>query len=133
MNPRSGGLSVVVLLCLAPAARADPPALADRAQAVLKTHCHRCHGENGSAKGGFGYALDRDKLVARNKVVPGSPAESELYQRVQSGEMPPPGKGPRPGKDELLVLKQWIEAGAPGVGALAARREFVPDDAVRRL
>ena len=31
--------------------------------------------------------LDRDKLVARNKVVPGSPAESELYQRVHSGEM----------------------------------------------
>src|SRR5262249_12706470 len=79
----------------------------------------------------FGYVLDRDKLIARGKVVPGSPSESELFQRVESGEMPPPGKGPRPGKDEIALLRRWIEAGAPGMVAVA-RREFAPDAAVQR-
>src|SRR5260370_15375415 len=76
-------------------ARAAEDALAGRAQAVLKTHCARCHGPDGVTKGGFGYVLDRDRLVARAKVVPGQPDESELYQRVRDGEMPP-AKQPRP-------------------------------------
>ena len=108
---------------------ADLPA---RAQAILKAHCYRCHGQNGVAKGKFGYVLDRDKLVARNKVVPGSPAESELYQRVESGEMPPPGKGPRPGKEELAVLQRWIEAGAPGLTTTARTATLVSEHLVQR-
>src|SRR5215475_1874806 len=44
-----------------------------RAQAVLRTHCGACHGPDGTGKGGFDYLLDRDRLVARNQVVPGKP------------------------------------------------------------
>jgi mono/diheme cytochrome c family protein len=135
MNARLGSLTAWALLLFPGVARpATPPAdpaLAVKAQAVLKTHCHRCHGQDGVAKGRFGYVLDRDKLIARNKVVPGSPSESELYQRVASNEMPPPGKTPRPGKDDLALLKRWIEAGAPAFVATAPR-QFLPETTVQR-
>ncbi len=104
-----------------------------RARAILETSCHRCHGKDGTAKGKFGFVLDRDRLVARNLIVPGRPAESELYQRVASGEMPPPGKAPRPGKDEVALLKRWIEAGAPGPAAAAKPHTFLSERAVQRL
>jgi mono/diheme cytochrome c family protein len=136
MKGLPGGLTTAVLLLFPAGAVASGPdtkeGLATRAQAVLKANCYRCHGQNGVAKAKFGYVLDRDKLVARNKVVPGSPAESELYQRVESGEMPPPGKGPRPGKDDVALLKRWIEAGAPGAAAAARARGFVPESQVQR-
>ena len=82
-------LAVSCFLGLGVACADDPWA---KAQALLKQHCASCHGFDGAAKGGFGYALDRDRLIARGKVVPGSAADSELYQRVQAGEMPPAGK-----------------------------------------
>jgi mono/diheme cytochrome c family protein len=122
-----------LLPAVACAQTAKAPPTAIKAQAVLKAYCARCHGENGSAKGGFGYILDRDKLIARGKVVPGSPTGSELYERVQSGEMPPSGKNPRPSKDEVAALRQWIEAGAPALETSVARRDFLPESAVQSL
>jgi hypothetical protein len=124
-------LAVPGLLLLSALARAEPPPLAVRARAVLEANCHRCHGRDARAKGGFGYVLDRERLVARGKVVPGSPSESELFQRVQNGEMPPPGKGPRPGKEDVALLRQWIEAGAPAFTTVA-HRTFIPESVVRR-
>ena len=87
-------------------------ALARKANDLLKTNCYRCHGENGAAEGGFNYVLDRDKLVARKKVVPGDPDRSKLYRRVSKGEMPPSDEGGPLGADAVAVLKRWIEAGA---------------------
>jgi mono/diheme cytochrome c family protein len=83
-----------------------------RAQAILRTHCDACHGPGGSGKGGFDYLLDRDRLVARNQVVPGNPADSPLLQRIEQGEMPP-GKRPRLKEEERATLRRWIESGAP--------------------
>jgi WD40 repeat protein/mono/diheme cytochrome c family protein len=82
-----------------------------QAQAILRTHCAACHGPGGTAKGGFDYLLDRDRLVARNQVVPGEAEESPLLQRIEQGEMPP-GKRPRPNPTEVAVLRRWIESGA---------------------
>src|SRR5262249_56008536 len=48
------------------------------------------------------------------------------------GEVRPPGRNWRPGKDELARLKRWIEAGAPAFVA-AAPRQFLPETAVQRL
>ncbi len=105
---------VVVVLSLPPAAaRADDEDLAAKARAVLQTHCAGCHAADGKAKGGFDYVLDRERLVNRNKVVPGKAAQSQLWQRVRDGEMPPVGrKAPTTG--EVAVLQRWIDAGAPG-------------------
>jgi mono/diheme cytochrome c family protein len=133
MTLLSRGLSVPVLVLVPVVALAsEPPSLAERARVVLAAHCQRCHGGAGVAKGGFGYVLDRDKLVARGKVVPGNPPASELYQRIQAGEMPPPGKRPRLKQEEILVLKQWIESGAPGVAA-SRPRAFLAESTVQHL
>jgi mono/diheme cytochrome c family protein len=86
---------------------------ATRARAVLQARCGACHGPGGTGKGGFDYLLDRDRLVARGQVVPGSAAESALYQRVRDGEMPPPARRQQPTADDLAVLRRWIDAGAP--------------------
>jgi WD40 repeat protein/mono/diheme cytochrome c family protein len=122
---------LLALLALPVAVRADPPSVAVKAQAVLAAHCSSCHA-GGKAKGGFGYTLDRERLVARGKVVPGKPADSELYERVRGGEMPPARAKGHVGEADLAALKQWIEAGAPD-WQTAAPRSFVSDDAVLRL
>jgi hypothetical protein len=125
--------SVALFLTLsgAPALAAD--SLATKAQAILKTNCYRCHGQEGMAKGGFGYVLDREKLVARNKISPSKPAESEIYQRVLKGEMPPASQKTRPSSEDLVVLRQWIEAGAPAASVSTAPRTFVSEADVIRL
>src|SRR5207253_11401975 len=62
---------------------------------------------------GFNYILDLEKLVAREKVIPGMPDKSRLYRRVKRGEMPPEEEKARPTAQEVALLGQWIEAGAP--------------------
>src|SRR5438046_370814 len=94
-------LLVVVLNSSAPAGDGD---LAIQAQAILKAQCYRCHGAEAKAKGGFHYVLDRDQLVARNKVVPGSAEKSELYQRIVKTEMPPKNSPTRPSAADVAVL-----------------------------
>jgi WD40 repeat protein/mono/diheme cytochrome c family protein len=108
---------LAVLLALsAPSARAgdkQQQQLARQAQAVLKTHCYRCHGQDGSVEGSVNYVTDLAKLVARKKVLPNDAKGSRLFRRVDEGTMPPPDEQPRPGAAEVAVLKKWIEAGAP--------------------
>ena len=99
-----------------PAAETDPPALARQAHDILQTNCHRCHGKDGAMEGGFNYVLDRSRLIARKKIAPGQPEHSMLLRRVVDGEMPPADVQPRPGPDEVAVLRQWIESGAPEFG-----------------
>jgi mono/diheme cytochrome c family protein len=95
-------------------ARAEDRPLAEKARAILASHCGACHGPGGSGKGGFAFVLDRDRLVSRDFIRPGKPAESPLWQRVEQKEMPPASsKKPRPTAEELAVLRQWIESQAP--------------------
>src|SRR5437016_4412318 len=124
MRGSISALSVLLVVCCAPAAADEP--LAAQAHAVLKQHCAQCHGDNGSAKGGMSYILNRDKLVERGKLVPGDVAESEVFQRIQQGEMPP-AKQPRLQPAEIALLKKWIEAGAPALPTIAAKSAFVSD------
>lgn len=112
-------------------APAADTALAVRALDVLKARCARCHGAEGTAKGGFGYVLDRGRLLARGKIVPGAAEESELYRRVRDGEMPP-AKAPRLSVAEMSLLRSWIEAGAPPARSPAGPRAFVTDGDVFR-
>ena len=96
---------------------AETPAdFSKKALAVLNTHCHRCHGQDGAVEGGFNYVLDRDKLLQRKKIMPGHAEQSPLYKRIAAGKMPPAGEQPRPSPADLALLKQWIDAGAPGDG-----------------
>jgi WD40 repeat protein/mono/diheme cytochrome c family protein len=99
-------------------------ALAQKAQAVLKANCYRCHGQDGVFEGGMNFILDSAKLVSRKKIVPGKPEESRLFQRVLKGTMPPADQQPRPSDADKEILKQWIAAGAPTA---------IPADAPRTL
>ena len=111
---------------LAPA-RADnaqDAALAEKAQVVFKTYCYKCHGQTGRADGGFNVVIDLKKLVDSKRVIPGDPRKSKLFKRMISEDnpMPPefddadtaanPKPLPRPGKEEIEVVRQWIEGGA---------------------
>jgi hypothetical protein len=112
---------------------ADPPpikpsdTLARQAHEVLRNNCYRCHGEQGSAEGGLDYILDRQRLVAEEKVVPGNVDGSSLLARVIAGEMPPAGESPAPSADDVALLKQWVAEGAADFSDRSAR-EFITDD-----
>ncbi len=126
-------LTLVAFLLTANAAPADPPpGLAARAREILKANCYRCHGQDGAVEGGFNYVLDRDKLVAARKVVPGQPDESPLLRKVVAGKMPPPDEQPRPAAADVALLRQWVEAGALGA-APAVTRALVTEDDVAAL
>jgi WD40 repeat protein/mono/diheme cytochrome c family protein len=102
--------------------------LARRAHDVLKTHCYRCHGQEGAVEGGFNYVLDRDRLVNRRKVTPGDASKSAIMKKIVAGKMPPPEVKSRPSADEIAVLHRWIEAGAPGASTAPPRRLIVEAD-----
>ncbi len=109
---------------------ANDPATADltrQAQEILKANCHRCHGQDGAAEGGFNYLLDRDRLVARKKLTPGDPGASPLFQKVFTGKMPPPGETPRPSEADVQILKSWIESGAGAWREAASDEELITE------
>ena len=87
--------------------------LGQEARAVLQANCAGCHGGGKGVKGGFGFVLDRDLLVSRLLVTPGHASQSDLFLRIQQGEMPPPSSKQRPSPAELKILQRWIDAGAP--------------------
>jgi mono/diheme cytochrome c family protein len=83
---------------------------------VFTAKCAGCHGPDlPKPKGRFGYVLDLRRLATDpEKVIPGRPAESELWALVEHDEMPPPDSphGPlSPAQKE--VIRTWIAAGAP--------------------
>jgi mono/diheme cytochrome c family protein len=43
---------LALLVAGAAAVAAEPASLAEQAREVLANHCYRCHGQNGSSKGG---------------------------------------------------------------------------------
>jgi hypothetical protein len=112
----------------------DAAELARKARAVLETHCHRCHGKDGTVEGGMSYILDRDRLVARGKIAPGKAAESPVLKRMQAGKMPPPDESSRPSADEIKVVERWIAAGAPSAtAAVAPRKQILEADLNARI
>ena len=100
---------------------------------ILKAHCWQCHGEEEDVKGGFDARLARFLLKGGESgpaIVPGKHAESLLYQRVVSGEMPPGKK--RISAREISVLARWIDSGAatarPEPETLSARDAFTAEE-----
>jgi tetratricopeptide (TPR) repeat protein/mono/diheme cytochrome c family protein len=135
-KPAGVALAVLVACAFTAGTATAEEDLARRAQAVLKTYCHRCHGQDGANEGGLNYVLDRRQLLNRKKVVPGDPAKSKLLRRMRDPDnpMPPEDEKTRPSKDEIDLVERWIAAGAPDVQAAAAPRPFLtPDEMVRLI
>lgn len=103
-------------------------ALAARVKLVFEAHCKKCHGQ-GKAKGGI-RVLDRELLVEKQKVVPGKPGDSVLFQLVTADDdsaMPPPDQTRLSG-EQVEIIRAWIAAGAPAFPAEAPNIVESPKD-----
>src|SRR5262249_45398134 len=103
--------------------------LAQKARAILKANCYRCHGQDGNVEGGFNFVLDRQQLVTRRSmVVPGNPKKSRIFRRILDQEMPPEDEKPRPSDSDLAILEQWITQGAPDFNPPRKERPFITSE-----
>ncbi len=89
----------------------EPPDFEKRIAPLLIRNCLGCHTDlEPSGELSLQNAAGMEKVVVRGK-----PADSTLFQRIESGEMPPKDKGKSkelsPAEKELV--KAWIESGAP--------------------
>jgi len=114
--------SLAVALCLsllASAASAGETAksvdFARDVQPLFAKHCYSCHGPE---KQRGGYRLDKKSFALKageeKPIVPGKSAESSMISRVLSNDPDEvmPSKGERLSKEEVALLKAWIDAGA---------------------
>ncbi|MCA9127059.1 MAG: hypothetical protein KDB22_08235 [Planctomycetales bacterium] len=104
------------------------PELATKAGAVLNDFCFRCHRGEGSSAGGYAFnARDVASMTDESVVTPESLEDSDLYNAMYRGRMPPRNQAglPRPTAEDIDVIKQWIEAGTPEFPPIP-RREFIP-------
>jgi mono/diheme cytochrome c family protein len=97
-------------------------------QPIFAAKCNKCHGEE-KQKGDlrldtyeFAMAGGEESSEKKNNIVPGKPADSLTYQLVISAEdedmhMPPEGKDQLT-KEEIAILKWWIEQGASATQTL---------------
>lgn len=81
---------------------------------ILEEHCYRCHGD-GRSKGGLRFENREELLrggISRPAVVESDSAGSALIHRVAriSGVNPmPPGENARLTKEQIGVLRAWID------------------------
>ena len=128
-------LLVLSLAALAPPTlrAADTDETAGRADQVLRKYCRQCHAGPADRVKGDLQVLDLRALRRRKVVRAGKPAESELFQLVECGSMPPGGL-PKPGPAEVDVLKEWIGARAndfpPEYGDVYVMKQIAKDLAV---
>jgi serine/threonine protein kinase len=85
---------------------------------ILQRNCWECHGQNPRDVKKNLNILNHQQLLdsTRRIVVPGSPDNSRLIQRIADGSMPPEEDEehlPRVTEAELTILRDWILGGAP--------------------
>jgi mono/diheme cytochrome c family protein/uncharacterized membrane protein len=103
--------------------------LAAQVHALLAAKCAGCHGPDlPKPKGRFGYVLDLARLAASPEiVVPFSPDESEMWELVRRGEMPPPDAPTGSLTDQQKeLIRAWIAAGAPADDASVLKDDSAP-------
>jgi uncharacterized membrane protein/mono/diheme cytochrome c family protein len=113
---------LVAAVCQARSVRAADNApsgqrdLGREVRGVFEAKCTACHGSKlAKPKGRFGYVLDLARVAGNPEmVVPFRPAESELWELVKRGEMPP-ADAPAGAltAQQKEVIREWIAAGAP--------------------
>lgn len=100
-------ITPTLLLCaLATAATPPEPPLEQRAFAVLRNNCSRCHG--GARRFANLNILDPKSL--QDYVEPGKPEESRIIELIEGGKMPMGGIRVAP--KDVATLREWIAAGA---------------------
>lgn len=102
--------------------------VAAKAGAVLNNYCFQCHRGEGSSASGYAFNVRNvESMLDESMVVAGSVEDSELYNAMFRGRMPPRNQAglPRPSAEEVDVVKRWIESGAVEFPAMA-KRKFMP-------
>ncbi len=80
---------------------------------ILSNLCFKCHGP--ALKEGGLRLDDREVALRRKAIVPGKSAKSSLIERLEADDeerMPPPEAGERLNRDQIALLKKWIDQGA---------------------
>jgi mono/diheme cytochrome c family protein/uncharacterized membrane protein len=98
--------------------------LASQTRSLFAAKCAGCHGADlAKPRGRFGYVLDLARVAANPEmVVPSSPDESEIWELVRRGEMPPDDAPTGPlSQEEKELVRAWIAAGAPADSPPPAR------------
>jgi mono/diheme cytochrome c family protein len=102
-------------------------------RSILKLHCFRCHGEEDKPKGKLDLRLVRWMLRGGKTgpaLVAGKPAESLMWERIASEEMPPGKKKLSP--QERSIIQTWILQGAhtarPEPEQLAAVHQWTDEE-----
>lgn len=83
---------------------------------ILASKCLSCHGSDAANRKGD-LRLDTRSEAVAEAIVPGQSAQSELMRRILSTDpdeaMPPPDKHPPLTPNQVEVIRQWIDQGAP--------------------
>jgi mono/diheme cytochrome c family protein len=112
----------VLSLCLSGSAQTPAQKLLfTRAHAVLEKHCFDCHGpekQKGALRVDSLAALLKGSKESDNVLVAGHADQSEMVYRIRlpvaDDDVMPPAKTPlRLTNQEILVLIQWVDGGAP--------------------
>ncbi len=85
---------------------------------ILREHCFDCHGANEELEGGLDLRLVRFMLRGGDSgpaIEVGNSSESHLLNLVRDGEMPPGEHRVPP--EQIVVLENWVAAGAPTLRA----------------
>ena len=77
------------------------------AQAVLDTHCARCHNPQ-NASGGFDFVADVDRILDGRI--------NGMVARMKAGTMPPAGAEPRPSPRDIAAVETWRDCSVGASG-----------------
>jgi hypothetical protein len=97
---------------------------------ILSENCFQCHGFDEKARQADLRLDSADSAYAKRDdvtaIVPGQPEQSELWRRITSDDeavmMPPPDSHRQLKSEQIVLLKRWIEQGAP----YAKHWSFIP-------
>ena len=82
---------------------------------LLKAYCFRCHGEAGVTEGGLDLRLCASALRGGDSgpaIHPNAADDSLLIARLENGEMPPADARKRPTREQIHLIRRWVELGA---------------------
>ncbi|MFN3148462.1 DUF1553 domain-containing protein [Bremerella sp.] len=82
---------------------------------ILSDRCFHCHGPDATSRAAD-LRLDDQDAAHDYAIVPGDPESSEVFLRLTDHDpevrMPPPDSNRTVSKDEIELIRQWIEQGA---------------------
>jgi len=85
---------------------------------IFQTNCAKsgCHD---AASHKEGYVFDSYKHIVAKGIVPYQPHESEVYEVIAEGEMPPKGN-PKLTIEQVTLIRRWIRQGAQNTRSCSA-------------